>query len=72
MKLDIRLPIGLLFLLVGGLLLAYGLLADPATTGAVASTRIDAWWGVLMMLFGAVMLVLARRRQRADARRVHA
>ena len=60
MKLDIRLPIGLLFLAIGALLVLSGL-----TSGAVESgpdPRINLWWGLLMMAFGAVMAGFARRR----------
>ena len=51
MKLDIRYPLGLLFLIVGALLAAYGLMRH---------IRIDLWWGLVQVAFGAVILGLAR------------
>ena len=51
MKLDIRYPLGFLFLVVGGLLAAYGLYRH---------IRIDLWWGLLQAAFGVVVLALAK------------
>ena len=53
MGLDLRLPIGALFLIIGLLLAGYGFLS--------AGIPVDRWWGLVMALFGAVMLTLARR-----------
>jgi hypothetical protein len=62
MRLDIRLPIGLMFGLFGLLLAGYGL----ATSGSDLYRRslghnINLVWGVVLLLFGGVMLWLARR-----------
>ncbi|HEY5079618.1 MAG TPA: hypothetical protein VII43_07205 [Opitutaceae bacterium] len=51
MKLDIRYPLGFLFVAVGGLLAAYGLWRH---------IRIDLWWGLVQAVFGVVVLALAR------------
>lgn len=65
MTFDVRLPIGLLFLAIGVLLVAAGLLGDPAVFRAhSAGLNIDLVWGLVMAGFGALMLllvVLARR-----------
>jgi hypothetical protein len=53
MGLDLRLPIGALFLIIGLLLAGYGFVS--------ADVPVDKWWGVVMVLFGVVMLTLARR-----------
>ncbi len=58
MKLDIRWPIGILFLLFGALIAGYGLLAQPAGVGG-DSLNIDLMWGVVLAVFGAVMASLA-------------
>jgi hypothetical protein len=55
MKLDIRYPIGFLFVIIGSLLAAYSLVRGTPTL------RIDLWWGLVQVAFGAVMLVLAFR-----------
>ena len=52
-QLDVRLPIGALFVIVGALLLLYGLTAAPPTTGSHA---LNVWWGIVMLIFGALML----------------
>jgi hypothetical protein len=64
MSLDLRLPIGLLFLLLGALLSVYGLLSDPAIYAASLGININFWWGLVMMVFGAVMFVPALRKMR--------
>ena len=64
MSLDLRLPIGLLFLLLGALLLVYGLVSDPAIYEVSLGVNVNLWWGLVMLLFGAVMFVPAWRRLR--------
>jgi hypothetical protein len=64
MSLDLRLPIGLLFLLLGALLGAYGLVSDPAIYAVSLGININLWWGLVMMAFGAVMFVPALRKMR--------
>jgi hypothetical protein len=67
MTLDIRTPIGLLFTLIGSLLLLYGLTQAPAGTPidtpvvAAGGGNINAIWGTVLILFGLCMLLLARR-----------
>ena len=67
MFLDIRLPIGLLFALLGALLGAFGL----ATNGNRAlyqlslGININLWWGAAMLGFGLIMIALGRSRRRA-------
>jgi len=61
MHIDIRLPIGILFTVIGVLLLLYGAFADPALFDRSLGINIDCWWGGVLCLFGAVMLFLSRR-----------
>ncbi len=56
MKLDLRVPIGLLFGLLGLLLLGYGLATGPATYEVSLNINVNAWAGGGMLLFGALML----------------
>ena len=61
MGLDIRWPIGLMFTLIGALLTGYG-----AVRGASAISldiNINLIWGVVLLIFGLFMLVLALRRK---------
>ena len=60
--LDIRAPIGGLFSLLGVMLAGYGMVAGSRTSSDVAPvTNVNLWWGLVMLLFGVFMLVLARR-----------
>jgi hypothetical protein len=66
MSFDIRLPIGLLFLALGLILMAWGVASDPEIYRTHSlGVNINLGWGAIMALFGAVMLALtamARRR----------
>jgi hypothetical protein len=61
--LDLRYPIGGLFVVLGAILAVFGL----ATGGNAAmyerstSINLNLWWGVVMLAFGGVMLLLAMR-----------
>jgi drug/metabolite transporter (DMT)-like permease len=60
MQLDIRYPMGFLFLVLGLCLIVYGLIADPTTPdGRHPPVNIDAWWGLFMAVFGAASVLLA-------------
>ena len=60
---DLRLPIGLLFLLLGAILTAFGIMtnADPAMYAPSAGVNINRTWGIVMIAFGVLMTGLARR-----------
>ena len=62
MKLDIRVPIGLLFTLIGALLVIQGLLTGVAAQGVVVGLNLNVCWGAVLIAFGVSMLLLARRR----------
>jgi hypothetical protein len=67
MGLDIRTPIGMMFALFGVLLAGYGLM----TSGSVMYQRslginINLAWGVVLLVFGLVMLWLGRGAKAAD------
>ena len=61
MGLDIRLPIGFLFTIFGVLLIAFGALSDKAIYARSLGININLEWGVVMLLFGALMLFLGWR-----------
>jgi ABC-type Fe3+-siderophore transport system permease subunit len=63
MNLDLRLPIGLLFTLVGALLTIFGLVSDKAIYARSLGINVNLWWGLVLLLFGIVMLVLALRKK---------
>lgn len=63
MGLDIRLPIGLMFTVVGVLLVIYGL----ATSGNAElyhrsqDININLWWGLVLLMFGVLMLAFGAK-----------
>jgi len=61
MHIDIRTPLGLMFGIVGLLLVGVGLFADPSFNAPSLGINIDLWWGIAMTGFGGAMLWLARR-----------
>jgi len=69
--LDIRLPIGGLFTVLGLLVGGYGLAtsADAAHYAPSLGVNINLWWGLVMLAFGVLLLAAARHtRRRASAR----
>ena len=63
MGLDIRLPLGLLFALLGLILTVYGLASDPARYRQSLGVNINLYWGIVLFVFGVAMLLLARRKR---------
>ena len=61
MQLDIRLPIGLMFTLLGALLALFGLIGDKSTLQSSLGINVNLWWGLVMLVFGVVMFLLGRR-----------
>ncbi len=61
MRLDIRLPIGLMFTILGALLTGFGLVSDTAVYQRSLGINVNLWWGVVMLVFGIIMALLGRR-----------
>jgi hypothetical protein len=61
MNLDIRLPLGLMFAIMGVILAGYGLVSDKALYARSLGVNINLWWGIVLLVFGGVMLLLTRR-----------
>lgn len=71
MGLDIRIPLGLMFLVTGGLMAVYGLFTrGSAIYGKSLNMNINLIWGSLMLVFGLVMYIMGRRPKRLVADRV--
>ena len=64
MGIDIRLPIGALFTVLGAILALFGAFSDPAIYARSLGYNVNLWWGLTLTAFGVVMLYLARRRAR--------
>ena len=67
MGLDIRLPIGLLFAILGVLLAGFGVftMRDQGLYHRSLDVNINLWWGLVMLVFGALMIYYGRRRRGA-------
>ena len=63
MGFDIRLPIGMMFSVFGVLVAGYGVTTrgDPMYASHSLGINVNLWWGIAMLLFGAGMLLLARK-----------
>ena len=62
MRLDIRLPIGVLFSVFGLLLTVFGVFSNRTLYERSLGVNINLVWGIVLLLFGVSMLVLSRRR----------
>lgn len=63
MGLDIKLPIGLMFSILGILLTIFGLAtgSDQELYARSLHVNINLWVGVGMLIFGGIMLIFAKR-----------
>jgi uncharacterized membrane protein len=71
-RFDIRIPIGTLFLLLGAILTVYGIAthADVDLYGRSENIAINLWWGLVMLVFGGLMLYFGLKAHRRPARSV--
>jgi hypothetical protein len=60
MGLDIRLPIGLLFSLIGLLLVGFGAFSDKAIYQRSLGLNVNLAWGAVLLVFGTIMAILGR------------
>jgi multisubunit Na+/H+ antiporter MnhG subunit len=68
MGLDIRIPLGLIFLIIGGLMTLYGIITRNAADLYAKSlgVNINFIWGIVMLLFGLIMFYFGRRQRWQD------
>lgn len=66
MSLDLRIPMGLMFTLTGIILSSFGAVTNGRADLYAKSLGINAnlWWGLVLLAFGLVMLILGRRGQK--------
>jgi NADH:ubiquinone oxidoreductase subunit 6 (subunit J) len=65
--LDLRLPIGILFVIFGVLLIGYGFFVPTQTQIGQSSVDLNICWGAVMGLFGLVMTMLAVCQKKTEA-----
>ena len=58
---DIRLPMGLMFSIIGAIITVFGAMTQGDTMYAEHSLgiNINLWWGLVMLAFGLIMLLLS-------------
>lgn len=61
MGLDIRLPIGIMFSILGALLTVYGAVADRTVFQRSLGLNVDLIWGAVLLAFGLVFVFYGRR-----------
>jgi len=64
MGLDLRIPIGLMFSIIGLLLVVVGAVNGP--TKSSLDININLWWGLVLLVFAAFMLLTARHAAKRD------
>lgn len=67
MGVDIKLPIGLMFAILGIILTGYGLITggDAEVYRKSLGMNVNLWTGLLMLVFGSVMLVLSKMSKKS-------
>ena len=51
----------MMFTIFGVILMAVGLVGGPALTAQSLGVNINLWWGLVLLVFGGLMLAMARR-----------
>ena len=64
---DLRLPSGIFFLVLGILVASVGIFA-PGTRAPLTEVNVNLYAGLAMLIFGGLLLLLARRAHRAPLR----
>lgn len=62
---DIRTPIGLMFLVKGLMLVVYGSLSKPEIYQRSLGLNVNLSWGGVMLVFGLIMFLVGWRAQSA-------
>ncbi len=67
MGLDIRVPLGLIFLIIGGIMAVFGVFTRGSDLYARSlGVNLNLTWGLLMFVFGLVMFVVGKRQKWED------
>ncbi len=70
MNVDIRIPIGLMFVVLGAILTVFGLVTNFGSWAEIykrsLEINVNLWWGLINLAFGAIMLGLAWRAGEKD------
>ena len=68
MGLDIRIPLGLIFLVTGGLISIYGFITrgNDLIYAKSMGINMNLYWGLIMFVFGLIMFLVGRRQKWQD------
>lgn len=67
MGLDIRIPLGLIFLVIGGIMTGFGIVTRHSAIYARSlDVNLNLGWGLIMFLFGLIMYLVGRRQKWQD------
>ena len=68
MGLDIRIPLGLIFLITGGMISIYGLITrgNDLIYAKSMGINMNLGWGLIMFVFGLIMFFVGRRKKWQD------
>jgi len=66
MRLDVRWPIGGMFSIFGAILTVYGIVSNRAIYEKSLGINVNLWWGLVLLVFGLVMLGFAYRAHQAN------
>lgn len=66
MDVDIRVPIGLLFVILGLILAIFGFVTinDAGLYARSLGKNVNLWTGILMLVFGSIMLLVSLKKKR--------
>jgi hypothetical protein len=67
MNFDLRIPLGLLFTVLGSILVVIGLFGSPELVEKSLGLNMNLWWGLFQLLFGLSMLILAWRQSKSKS-----
>jgi len=57
-----------MFTIVGAILALYGVVSNPAIYERSLGINVNLWWGLVLLVFGLVMLTFAYRAHRLAAK----
>ena len=63
MRLDVRLPVGLMFATIGALLSGYGILGDRSIYARSLGLNVNLIWGTAMLAAGLFLVLLSKKRR---------
>ncbi len=60
---DLRLPIGIFFVLVGIIMTAYGVVSPHDIPNITEKVNINLYWGIVLLVFGIPMTIFGWRAE---------